>query len=55
MVQSKDILIAWIVGVVLAILVISCSEKVSDPPVGECFANESDSSVICGETKFHMY
>lgn len=47
--------IAWIVGTVLALAVISCSESSTDADYERCTRDAADSTVTCGDTQFLFY
>lgn len=51
----KAEVIAWIIGTVLAIAVISCSESSTGADTERCTRDATDSTVTCGDTQFMFY
>ena len=54
--MSRLNVVSFIIGTLLAIFVISCSESVSgSDPSEQCVLDGSDSTLTCGENRFIVY
>lgn len=51
----KAEVIAWIIGTVLAMAVISCSESSTSADTEHCIRNAADSTVTCGDMQYTIY
>ena len=56
MLTTKETILTIIVGVLLAVFVISCSElSAGADPTENCVHMDADSTVMCGDVQYHYY
>jgi hypothetical protein len=56
MLSTRVTLLTIIVGVLLAVFVISCSElSAGADPTENCVHMDADSTVMCGDVQYHYY
>jgi hypothetical protein len=54
--RNRDIIGSWIVGILLAVVLFSCSENVTtNSPSDNCSYSDADSIYVCDGTEFHIY
>jgi len=54
--SKRETIVAWAVGILLAVSLFSCSETVAGhDPAENCTYSDADSLYVCGGTEFHIY